>query len=259
MRDAGMVVESLKGECNYGQHEIAFKYATLVDKCDEHGLFKLGTKEIAAQEDCSITFMAKYNEREGNSCHIHLSLRDEKDEPVFAGDKDHGFSEVFEHFLAGQVKYARELSLFLAPNINSYKRFVEGSFAPTAMLWGIDNRTCAFRVVGHGPSIRVECRIPGGDVNPYLAVAALVAAGLRGVEESLPLAPAFEGNAYVADAPRVPTTLREASELFANSAVARQAFGDEVVDHYTHGANVEVAAFNTAVTDWERYRGFERL
>jgi glutamine synthetase len=259
MRDAGMVVESLKGECNFGQHEIAFKYAPLIDKCDEHSLFKLGTKEIAAQEGSSITFMAKYNEREGNSCHVHLSLRDSKDAPVFAGDNAHGFSDVFEHFLAGQVAYARELSLFLAPNINSYKRFVEGSFAPTAMLWGLDNRSCAFRVVGHGNSIRVECRIPGGDVNPYLAVAALVAAGLRGVEGSLPLAPAFEGNAYVADAPRVPTTLREASELFTNSAVARHAFGDEVVDHYTHAANVEVAAFNTAVTDWERYRGFERL
>jgi glutamine synthetase len=259
MRDAGMIVESLKGECNFGQHEIAFKYAPLVDKCDEHSLFKLGTKEIAAQEGSSITFMAKYNQREGNSCHIHLSLRDKKDVAVFAGDNAHGFSDVFEHFLAGQVAYARELSLFLAPNINSYKRFVEGSFAPTAMLWGLDNRTCAFRVVGHGHSVRVECRIPGGDVNPYLAVAALVAAGLRGVEESLPLAPAFAGNAYVADAPRVPTTLREASELFANSAIARSAFGDEVVDHYTHAANIEVAAFNAAVTDWERYRGFERL
>jgi glutamine synthetase len=259
MRDAGMIVESLKGECNFGQHEIAFKYAELVDKCDEHSLFKLGTKEIAAQEDCAITFMAKYNAREGNSCHIHLSLRDGKDQPVFAGDKDHGFSDVFEHFLAGQVAYARELALFLAPNINSYKRFVEGSFAPTAMLWGIDNRTCAFRVVGHGSSIRVECRIPGGDVNPYLAVAALVAAGLRGVDESLPLAPAFEGNAYVADSARVPTTLREATELFTSSNVARKSFGDEVVDHYAHAAQIEVAAFDAAVTDWERYRGFERL
>jgi glutamine synthetase len=259
MRDAGMIVESLKGECNFGQHEIAFKYAELVDKCDEHSLFKLGTKEIAAQEDCAITFMAKYNEREGNSCHIHLSLRDGEDQPVFAGDKDHGFSDVFEHFLAGQVAYARELALFLAPNINSYKRFVEGSFAPTAMLWGIDNRTCAFRVVGHGSSIRVECRIPGGDVNPYLAIAALVAAGLRGVDESLPLAPAFEGNAYVADSARVPTTLREATELFTSSNVARKSFGDEVVDHYAHAAQIEVAAFDAAVTDWERYRGFERL
>ncbi|HTT58769.1 MAG TPA: glutamine synthetase family protein [Acidimicrobiales bacterium] len=259
MKDAGMVVESLKGECNFGQHELAFKYAELVDKCDEHSLFKLGAKEIAAQEGCSITFMAKYNEREGNSCHIHLSVRDENNESVFAGDGEHGFSEVFAHFLAGQIAYARELSLFLAPNINSYKRFVEGSFAPTALLWGLDNRTCAFRVVGHGPSLRVECRIPGGDVNPYLAISALVAAGLRGVDESLPLGPAFEGNAYLSDAPRVPTSLREAADLFASSGVARDVFGDEVVEHYAHAARVEVAAFDAAVTDWERYRGFERL
>jgi glutamine synthetase len=259
MRDAGMIVESLKGECNLGQHEIAFKFAELVDKCDEHGLFKLGAKEIASQEGCSLTFMAKYNEREGNSCHVHLSLRENDGTPVFAGDKAHGFSEVFEHFMAGQLAYAREFSLFLAPNINSYKRFVEGSFAPTALLWGLDNRTCSFRVVGHGSSIRVECRIPGGDVNPYLAVAALVASGLRGVEESLVLPEAFEGNAYAADASRVPTTLREALELFDNSKVAREVFSDEVVDHYVHAARVEVAAYDAAVTDWERYRGFERL
>ncbi len=259
MRDAGMVVESLKGECNYGQHEIAFKYAELIDKCDEHSLFKLGTKEIAAQEACSITFMAKYNEREGNSCHIHLSLRDAKDSPLFAGSEPHGFSTLFQHFLAGQIAYARELSLFLAPNINSYKRFVKGSFAPTALLWGLDNRTCAFRVVGHGSSIRVECRIPGGDVNPYLAIAALIAAGLRGIDEKLPLAPAFEGNAYDADSSRVPTTLREAADLLDESAMARDVFSDEVVDHYVHAARVEVAAFDAAVTNWELYRGFERL
>jgi glutamine synthetase len=259
MRGAGMVVESAKGECNFGQHEVAFKYNTLVDKCDEHSLFKLGAKEIAAQEGYSLTFMAKYDEREGNSCHIHLSLRDEKNEPVFAGDEAHGFSKVFENFLAGQLAYSRELSLFLAPNINSYKRFVAGSFAPTALLWGLDNRTCAFRVVGHDNSIRLECRTPGGDVNPYLALAALVAAGLRGVEEKLPLAPAFTGNAYVADAPRVPTSLDEALRLFDESAVARDVFSDEVVDHYVRAAQVEVASYGAAVTDWERYRGFERL
>jgi glutamine synthetase len=259
MRGAGMVVESVKGECNLGQHEIAFKYSTLLDKCDEHGLYKLGAKEIAAQEGQSLTFMAKYNEREGNSCHIHLSLRDFENRPIFAGDREHGMSPVFEQFLAGQLKYGRELSLLLAPNINSYKRFVDGSFAPTALLWGIDNRTCAFRVVGHGPAIRFECRVPGGDVNQYMAIAALVAAGLRGVEEGLELAPAFVGNAYAADAPRVPTTLREAMELFDDSTVARDAFGDEVVDHYVHAARVEVDTFNAAVTDWERYRGFERL
>lgn len=259
MRGAGMVVESVKGECNFGQHEVAFKYATLVDKCDEHGLYKLGAKEIAAQEGQSLTFMAKYDEREGNSCHIHLSLRDRDDQPVFAGERAHGMSLVFAQFLAGQLRYARELSLLFAPNINSYKRFVEGSFAPTALVWGVDNRTCAFRVVGHGPAIRFECRIPGGDVNQYMAVSALVAAGLRGVDEELELSPAFVGNAYVADASRVPTTLREAMELFDHSAMARDAFGDEVVDHYVQAARVEVDAFNAAVTDWERYRGFERL
>jgi len=259
MRAAGMIVESVKGECNFGQHEIAFKYDHLMDKADEHGLYKLGAKEIAAQEGVSLTFMAKYNEREGNSCHIHLSLRDEENNAVFAGDGPHGFSKVFEHFLAGQLKYGRELSVLLAPNINSYKRFVEGSFAPTALLWGLDNRTCAFRVVGHGPSLRFECRVPGGDVNQYMALSALVAAGLAGIEEELALPEAFAGNAYAADAPRVPTTLHEAAELFAASTMARKAFGDEVVDHYTHAARVEVAAFNAAVTDWERYRGFERL
>ncbi|MGD0693002.1 MAG: glutamine synthetase family protein, partial [Acidimicrobiales bacterium] len=259
MRSAGMVVESVKGECNFGQHEVAFKYDTLVEKSDEHSLFKLGAKEIAAQEGVSLTFMAKYDQREGNSCHIHLSLRDKANQPVFAGDREHGFSEVFEHFLAGLLAHARDFSVLLAPNINSYKRFVAGSFAPTALLWGHDNRTCAFRVVGHGPSLRFECRIPGGDVNPYLAIAALVAAGLQGIDDALVLGPAFVGNAYEADSARVPTTLAEATELFDKSPVARAAFGDEVVDHYVHAARVEVDAFNAAVTDWERYRGFERL
>jgi glutamine synthetase len=259
MRAAGMEVESLKGECNLGQHEIAFTYAPLVDKCDEHGLFKLGVKEIAAQEGVAITFMAKFNEREGNSCHVHLSLRDAAGRPVFAGEGRYGFSEVFERFLAGLVAYTGELTLLLAPNVNSYKRYVAGSFAPTALAWGLDNRTCAFRVVGRGPSLRVECRIPGGDVNPYLAVAALVAAGLAGIDESLDLAPPLSGNAYESDAPRVPTTLHEAIELFEGSRVAHEAFGDEVVAHYAHAARVEVASFDAAVTDWERYRGFERL
>ncbi len=259
MRDAGMEVESVKGECNLGQHEIAFKYAPLLDKCDEHSLYKLGAKEIAALEGFSLTFMAKFNEREGNSCHIHLSLRDDEGRPVFPGSGEHGFSEAFSGFLAGMLAHARELSFFLAPNVNSYKRFAEGSFAPTALLWGFDNRTCSFRVVGHGPSLRVECRIPGGDVNPYLAVAALVAAGLAGVEAGLSLPAPFAGNAYLADAARVPTSLHEAVDLLESSAVARAAFGDEVVEHYVNAGRVEVAAFDAAVTDWERYRGFERL
>ena len=259
MRGAGMMVESAKGECNLGQHEIAFRYAELVDKADEHSLFKLGAKEIAAQEGCSLTFMAKFDEREGNSCHVHLSLRDESGAPVFAGGDPHAFSEVFEHFLAGLIAHARELSVFLAPNVNSYKRFVEGSFAPTALLWGRDNRTCAFRVVGHGDSLRVETRIPGGDVNPYLAIAALVAAGLRGIDDALPLREGFDGNAHGSGAPRMPTNLSDALGLFEHSDMARAAFSDEVVDHYVHAARVELAAFGASVTDWERYRGFERL
>jgi glutamine synthetase len=259
MRGAGMIVESAKGECNYGQHEIAFKYGEILDKSDEHSLFKLGAKEIAAQEGYSLTFMAKYDRREGNSCHIHLSLRDADGAAVFAGPGENGFSPLFEHFLAGMLAHAREFSLFLAPNINSYKRFVAGSFAPTAIVWGRDNRTCAFRVVGAGPSLRVECRIPGGDVNPYLGIAALVAAGLSGVEESLPLPPSISGNAYESGASRVPTSLAEAVELFDGSAAARTAFTDEVVDHYVNAGRLEVEAFGAAVTDWERYRGFERL
>lgn len=259
MRGAGMVVESAKGECNFGQHEIAFKYDEIVAKADEHSLFKLGAKEIAAQEGCSLTFMAKFDHRPGNSCHIHLSLRDEAGKAVFSDPDGHGMSPVFKHFLAGTLATARELSMFLAPNINSYKRFVAGSFAPTALLWGLDNRTCAFRVVGHGPSLRFECRIPGGDVNPYLAIAALIAGGLHGVENELELRAPFVGNAYEADAPRVPTSLAEAVGLFDQSAVARSAFSDEVVDHYVNAARVEVAAYSAAVTDWERFRGFERL
>jgi glutamine synthetase len=259
MAGAGISVEDAKGECNFGQHEVNFHYSDALSMADNHSIYKNGAKEIAWRQGSALTFMAKYNEREGNSCHIHLSLRDKDDHPVFAGDEEHGFSKLFQHFLAGQLAFSRELSLFLAPNINSYKRFVVGSFAPTALLWGVDNRTCAFRVVGHGSSIRVECRIPGGDVNPYLALSALVAAGLRGVEESLPLPPAFGGNAYEAAASRVPTTLHEATELFDSSEVARHAFGDEVVDHYVNAARVEIAAFDSAVTDWERYRGFERL
>ena len=259
MRDAGMVVESVKGECNFGQHEIAFRYAELVDKADEHSLFKLGAKEIAAQEGCSLTFMAKFDERDGNSCHVHLSLRDASGDPVFPGSGEHGFSEDFEHFLAGMLAHMRDLSLFLAPNVNSYKRFVPGTFAPTAIVWGFDNRTCAFRVVGHGPSLRAECRIPGGDVNPYLTIAALVAAGLHGIEARLPLPPPFGGDAHRSKASRMPTSLAQAIELFEDSDFARVAFSDEVVEHYAHSARVELDAFGAAVTDWERYRGFERL
>jgi len=263
MDGAGMRVESAKGECNLGQHEIAFVYDEALVTCDNHSIYKTGSKEIAAQEGMSITFMAKYDEREGSSCHIHMSLRDADDRPVFAGDgagDRHGFSPVFEQFLAGQLHALRELTLFYGPNINSYKRFVEGSFAPTAIAWGHDNRTCALRIVGYSPaSLRLENRVPGADTNPYLAVSAMIAAGLYGVEHELSLPPAFNGNAYVADFERLPTTLREALGLWETSTIARSAFGDEVVEHYANNARVELAAFERSVTDWERVRGFERL
>jgi glutamine synthetase len=258
MAGAGMVVESAKGECNLGQHEIAFRYADALTTCDNHSIYKTGAKEIADQACMALTFMAKYDAREGNSCHIHISLRDENG-PVSAGEGEHGFSPLFAQFVAGQQACLRELTYLFAPNINSYKRYAEGSFAPTALAWGLDNRTCALRVVGHGPSLRVENRVPGGDVNPYLAVAALIAAGLHGIENELSLPPQYVGNAYHSDGPRVPTTLREAAELFTDSKVAEAAFGTEVVEHYTNAAHVELAAFDAAVTDWERRRGFERL
>ncbi|GAA0664527.1 glutamine synthetase family protein [Kitasatospora atroaurantiaca] len=259
MAGAGLTVESAKGECNLGQHEIAFKYGEALATCDDHSVYKTGAKEIAAQEGCSLTFMAKYNEREGNSCHIHLSLRDADGAPVMAGDGAHGFSKVMEHFLAGQLACLADFALLLAPTVNSYKRYVPGSFAPTAIAWGRDNRTCALRVVGHGQSLRFENRVPGGDVNPYLAVAALIAAGLYGVEQQLELEPEFTGNAYASDAPRVPATLRDAVDAFEHSEAAALAFGKDVVRHYTHAGRVELAAFDAAVTDWERRRGFERL
>jgi glutamine synthetase len=259
MAGAGLYVESSKGECNLGQHEIAFRYTDAVSTCDNHSIYKTGAKEIAAAEGMSITFMAKPNSREGNSCHIHLSLRDAAGNPVLAGDGPHGMSALGEHFLAGQLAGLRELSLFHAPNINSYKRYVPGSFAPTAVRWGVDNRTCAYRLVGHGPSLRPENRVPGGDVNPYLSVAAMIAAGLAGIEAELPLEPALAGNAYSDPGPRVPSTLRDALEAWEKSQLARHAFGDDVVEHYANSARVELAAFDAAVTDWELRRSFERL
>ncbi|WP_237319704.1 glutamine synthetase family protein [Streptomyces sp. JJ36] len=260
MGGAGMTVESAKGECNLGQHEIAFRYADALTTCDQHALYKTGAKEIAAQEGRALTFMAKYDEREGNSCHIHLSLRDADGRPVLADDTaPYGMSAVMRHFLAGQLAALPDLTLLYAPNINSYKRFQPGSFAPTAVAWGPDNRTCALRVVGHGPSHRLENRVPGGDVNPYLAVAGMIAAGLHGVDEKLELPEPCTGNAYTAGAARVPATLRDAADRWRASPLARDAFGEEVVRHYAHMARVEQQAYDAAVTDWERYRSFERM
>jgi glutamine synthetase len=255
MEGAGMAVENSKGECNFGQHEINFHYADALRTADDHVIYKNAAKEIAAEEGMAISYMAKFDEREGSSCHIHFSLVDADGRNAFASDR-----ALFDSFLAGQLACLRELTVLLAPNINSYKRFVAGSFAPTTVAWGEDNRTCSLRVVGHGQGQRFELRAGGSDLNPYMAISAIIAAGLHGVENKLELEPMFEGNAYNAtDKPRLPSTLRDARDLFATGEVSRRAFGDEVVDHYVNAADVELTAFEAAVTDWERFRGFERL
>ena len=255
---AGLDVEGAKGECNFGQHEIGFLYAEALVSADNHSVYKTMSKEIAALQGKSITFMAKYDEREGNSCHIHLSLRGADGDVVFwKGDER---STLYDRFVAGVLATMADFTLLYAPNINSYKRFAAGSFAPTTIAWGLDNRTCAVRLVGHGPSARMENRVPGGDVNPYLALAAMLAGGLHGIEEELELEDELVGNAYTsAEHARVPQTLRAARDAFASSTVARAAFGDAVVDHYTNMADVELAAFDAAVTDWELVRCFERF
>jgi glutamine synthetase len=262
MEGAGLRWEASKGECNKGQQEIGFRYDEALVTCDNHSIYKNGAKEIADQHGKCLTFMAKYDEREGNSCHIHISLRATDDSAVFADEQQPlGMSQTFRSFVAGQLATLRELTMLYAPNINSYKRFADRSFAPTVVAWGLDNRTCALRVVGHGDNMRVELRVPGGDVNQYLAVAALIAGGLHGIEHGLQLPEPCSGNAYqtAGDVERLPGTLAEAAALFEASTVARQAFGENVVSHYVNNAHVEVAAFNAAVTDWERVRGFERF
>jgi glutamine synthetase len=220
---------------------------------DNHTIYKNGAKEIAHLNGCSITFMAKPDHAWiGNSCHIHSSLWRGGD-PAFAEDEG-----LFGHWLAGQIACCKELAVFFAPTINSYKRFAAGSWAPTTLAWGNDNRTCGFRVVGHGSARRVETRIPGGDVNPYLAFAAVIAAGLHGLEQKLEPPPPLEGNAYESDAERFPHALREAIAALDGGTMARSAFGDQVVDHYLNYARTEQALFDRAVTCYERERYFER-
>jgi glutamine synthetase len=260
MAGAELTVESAKGECNLGQHEIAFRYADALTTADHHSIYKTGAKEIAARHGYSLTFMAKPNDKEGNSCHIHLSFRTADGTPVMAGEGPHGLSPAGGSVIAGLLAGLRELTLLLAPTINSYKRYAPGSFAPTGVAWGPDNRTCALRLVGHGPSLRVECRIPGGDVNPYLALAGLVAAALSGVSKSLEPPPPVTGNAYAASGlPQVPGSLDEALALWVASPLAAEAFGTDVVDHYATMARVELDAYRHAVTDWELRRYFERI
>ena len=253
MHAAGIRVENSKGEAWPGQHEINFRFADAVAMADNHTIYKNGVKELAHQDGCSITFMAKPDHTWiGNSCHIHASLW-RGGENAFAGESD-----TFKQFLAGWIAGARELAVFLAPTINSYKRYAAGSWAPTTLAWGYDNRTCGFRIVGHGRSQRVETRIPGGDVNPYLAFAALLAAGLHGIEQGLELPRALEGNAYVSDAERFPSTLREAIDALERGTIARAALGDDVVDHYLNYARTEQRLFDEVVICYERERLFER-
>ena len=260
MDAAGVPVEFSKGEWGPGQEELNLVYAEALEMADRHVIYKNGVKEIAHLQGKAVTFMAKWRrDLAGNSCHIHSSLwQAEDDRPAFV-DAEGRETDTFRNYLGGQLALARDYCLFLAPYINSYKRFQAGSFAPTNVVWSRDNRTAGFRIVGHGASTRVECRMAGADVNPYLAYAAMIAAGLHGLEEKLDPGPEFRGDAYRGgDIPSLPRTLREAADLFDRSEVLRAAFGDEVVDHYVHAARWEVSVFDQAVTDWERIRYFER-
>jgi glutamine synthetase len=261
MAGAGIPVEFTKGEAWPGQHELNFRFADSVTTADRHSVYKNGAKEIAHKHGQSMTFMAKPDHTWiGNSCHIHSSLWDvEASRSLFPGENDHEPSDVFKHYLGGLITHTRELAVFLAPNVNSYKRYASESWAPTTLAWSRDNRTCGFRIVGHGNGFRVESRIPGADCNPYLAFAAMIAAGLHGLENGIEPPPMFEGNAYADESlPRVPSTLREAIEELEGSTMAREAFGDDVVDHYLNYARTEQRLFDQTVTCYERERLFER-
>ncbi|MGW4205155.1 glutamine synthetase family protein [Streptomyces sp. NPDC004726] len=256
---AGVPLEGLVGEVNAGQYELVLRYADALRACDNQAVGRFAVKQLAADEGLSATFMPKANRGDGNSCHLHFSLRDHDGRPAFAGTGPHGFSPLMTRFLAGQLAYLRDFTLLFAPNINSYKRFAAASYAPTTVAWGFDNRTCALRVLGSGESLRFEHRVPGGDVNAHLAVSAIIAAGLQGVEENLELDEALTGNAYTSGRRPLPPTLAEAITSFRDSTAAHKAFGQDTVDHYARAGEVELEAFSAAVTDWELARGFERL
>src|SRR3954466_1234128 len=259
MQAAGIPVEFSKGEAWYGQHEVNFRYADAVTSADRHTIYKNGVKEIAFLNDISATFMAKPSEDDiGSSCHVHQSLVDDDGKSVFV-DGDGQETDAFMHFIGGMRNHIRELALFVAPAINSYKRYAAESWAPTSVSWGRDNRTCGFRVVGHGASRRVEGRIPGADANPYPAFAGLLAAGLDGIENQTDPGPELKGNAYEAgEAEPFPSSLREAKDLWDSSAFAKSAFGDAVHSHYSNYARYEQQEFDQVVTDYERRRMFAR-
>ena len=263
LKASGIPVENSKGEWGRGQHELNVQYADILTMADRHAIYKQCLKEVADQQGISVTFMAKFAaDGAGSSSHIHLSLWQD-DANLFAGDLTFGpvqCSDLFRWFLGGWLHHLPEVMVFYAPTINSYKRYQAGSWAPTRIAWSYDNRTAGFRVIGHGNSLRIESRVPGADCNPYLAYAAALASGLDGIENRIEPPAIFEGDIYAAaELPHVPRTLRDATDLFASGAFARRAFGDDVVDHYTHFFRVEQAAFDHAVTDWERRRYFERI
>ncbi len=267
---SGIPVEFSKGEASPSQHEINLRYAAAMEMADRHVVYKLAAKEIAASRDAAITFMAKWHAAQaGNSLHIHMSFTDPEGRSVFADHDKRGEaipgteaypSDTFRFAVGGLLRHAKALSLLFAPNVNSYKRYMEGTFAPTRIAWSYDNRTVGFRVVGHGNSLRIECRVPGGDANPYLAYAGMIAAALDGIETRTDPGPLFEGDGYMAQSlPRVPSSLGEAIEAFDRSPLVRDAFGEDVVEHLLHFARSEQCVFDKAVTDYERARYFERI
>jgi glutamine synthetase len=263
LKNSGIPVENSKGEWGHGQHELNVRFTDIMAMADRHAVYKQCLKEIAEQLQMSVSFMAKFSEEQaGSSCHIHISLW-KKGKNVFPGDIKTGpvdGSEIFRWFLGGWIKHAAEMMVFYAPTINSYKRFKSESWAPTKLAWSYDNRTAGFRVVGSGSSLRIECRIPGADCNPYLAFAASLASGLDGIKNKIEPPDIFEGDIYTAKKlPFVPINLAEAIKLFAKSSFAKESFGEDVVNHYVHFFNKEQEAFENAVTDWERKRYFERI
>ena len=262
LQGADVPVENSKGEADAGQEEINVRYADALTMADRHSIIKNAAKEIAWSRGRALTFMAKWHfSAAGNSCHIHQSLWSADGEPLFYDrDAEHGMSQLMCHYLAGLLHHAGELTYFLAPYINSYKRFQAGTFAPTKAVWSMDNRTAGYRICGAGtPAVRIECRVGGADLNPYLAMAALLAAGTEGIEQKRPLEPAFVGDAYQGEGVReIPATLRAATTALEGSSMLRAAFGDEVIDHYLHAARHEQFEYDRQVTDWERQRGFER-
>ena len=258
---SGIYVECSKGEAAPGQEEINVVFTNALSMADNHILIKNAAKEIAFKHNKAITFMAKYKEEVGgSSCHIHNSLFDKKTKKnVFYNSKDkYGMSNIFKSYVAGQIKFLSDISIFLAPNINSYKRFQDGSFAPTKSVWGIDNRTAGFRLAGHGSSIRIECRVPGADVNPYLSFAVLVAAGLYGIENKLKLEEPYSGNIYQKKVREIPKTLSEAIKIAKKSKLLKNIFEADVLEHYIHAAEWEQKEYNSSVNDWQLRRYFER-